>query len=394
MGRRSESGGVTPKGDRIQVRFTWRGEELRPTLDLKPTAANLKHAARVRIDIMADIKAGTLDLRKYFPDYRFVDAHQENPLVNTFSDVLLEFLKWVKTRQQHSSVLSLKRKLTSFWLPKFGAKDIKKITYKELSKHISEREWGTAKTHNNYVSALRELFAYAHDHDYLTENVTVKLKMLKVQTVEPNPYTITEARALIDQAHKTHGEHDGLYWHVAFLLGMRPGEQISVKWTDWNKITGRLTISRMRTESEDKATTKTARARHIDLPDAVVPLLTRLRALTALRGDFMFIDTRTGEQIERSTIMQERWAVLHKLAGVNYREPYQCRHSSVSWKLMAGENFMKVAKNHGHSLATMLKTYAHWVDSDSEGAEIQRIKDFHSANSALQPHQNGHQSGK
>ena len=117
--------------------------------------------------------------------------------------------------------------------------------------------------------------------------------------------------------------------------------------------------------------------RHIDLSAAAVTALNRLRELTAMRGDHLFIDFETGQPITRSTIMQERWVVLHKLAGVSYRDPYQCRHSSVSWKLMAGENWMKVAKSHDHSLATMLKTYAHWIDTESDVAEIERIRAFH-----------------
>lgn len=366
---------MSVKGERIQVRFTWQGRELRPTLDLKPTAANLKHAVRLRETIVEDIRRGDFNIRKYFPDYRMADELQGQSA--TFKNVVDEFLKWARTRQKHSSVLSLQRKLNSFWVPVFGAQEIRRITYRDLSTHVAGRKWGSPKTHNNYVSALREMFTYAQDHEHITDNPSLRLKMLKVQVPEPNPYTVDEAKALIAQAQKSHGEHDSLYWHLAFLLGMRPGEMISVKWSDWNRVTGRLTVSRMRTEGEDSGTTKTGRARHVDLPPAAVPLLSRLRALTALRGEWMFIDTQTGGQIERSTIMQERWAALHKLAGVSYREPYQCRHSSVSWKLMAGENYMKVAKNHGHSLATMFKVYAHWVESDCEQGELRKIIDFH-----------------
>jgi integrase len=377
MGRRVVDGGVRAAGDRIEVRFSWQGRELRPTLDLKPTAANLKHARRLREDVLQDIKEGRLDLLRYFPDYRFVTRFQEGPKPVTFDEVRDAFLKWVRTRQAHSSVLSLQRKLTSFWSPRFGTTNVRAISYKQLSDHVADRIWGSSKTHNNYVSALREMMQYALDHEYLSANPAEKLRMLKVQRPEPNPYTVAEAEVLIAQAHKTHGEIDGLYWHLSFLLGMRPGELISAKWQDWNKVTGKLTVQRMRTEGADKASTKTSVVRHLDLPPAAVPLLNRLRALTALRGDFLFLDFQTGQQIQCSTDMQNRWVALHKIAGVSYREPYQCRHSSVSWKLMAGQNWMKVAQFHGHSLATMLKTYAHWVESDSDDSEVERIRAFH-----------------
>ncbi len=377
MGRKSETGGVAAKGDRIQIRFEYRGQDLRPTLELKPNAANLKHAKRLRETILKEIQSGEFSLRKHFPDYKFVEKHQAAPDVSIFADVRDAFLKWVATRQEHSSVLSLRRKLTSFWTPKLGGRDIRKITFKELSAIVSNHTWGTAKTHNNYVSALREMFAYAIKHDYIEMNPAAKLEMLKVQRPDPNPYTVEEARALIKAAHRTHGEIDGHYWELAFLLGMRPGEQISVQWTDWNKITGKLSVRRMRTEGKSKESTKTHHTRHMDLPPRAVEVLNALRPLTSLRGNFLFIDHLTGEQIQTSTVMQQRWMLLHKVAGVDYREPYQCRHSSVSWKIMAGENLMKISKNHGHGMATMLKTYAHWVESDSEELEIARIKEFH-----------------
>ena len=377
MGRRLENGGVKPMGDRIEVRFSWRGRDMRPTIALKPTAANLQHAARLRKSIADEIRNGTFDLAEHFPDYKFLERNSTPEESATFDDVRNAFLKWVATRQEHSSVASLKRKISYFWSPKFGAERIKKISYKMLSEHVTSRVWVSNKTHNNYVSALREMFTYALDHEYVAENPAQKLRMLKVQRPEPEPYTVAEAQALVDVAFKTHGDIDGIYWQIAFLLGMRPGEQISAKWADWNKITGRLTVRRMRTEGESKERTKTATSRHVDLPPAAAAALNRLRALTALRGDYLFVDYETGEQIDRSTVMQERWVLLHKIAGVSYREPYQCRHSSVSWKLMAGENWMKVSKHHGHSLATMLKTYAHWIDTESDRDEIALIRAFH-----------------
>lgn len=40
---------------------------------------------------------------------------------------------------------------------------------------------------------------------------------------------------------------------------------------------------------------------------------------------------------------------------VRYRDPYNARHSSVSWNLMIGKNPLWVAKQHGHSVQTMLR---------------------------------------
>jgi integrase len=36
-----------------------------------------------------------------------------------------------------------------------------------------------------------------------------------------------------------------------------------------------------------------------------------------------------------------------------YRDPYNARHSSVSWSLMIGKNPLWLAKQHGHSVQTI-----------------------------------------
>jgi hypothetical protein len=59
---------------------------------------------------------------------------------------------------------------------------------------------------------------------------------------------------------------------------------------------------------------------------------------------------------------------------LRYRRPYTARHSSVSWNLMIGKNPLWVAKQHGHSIATMLRVYAAWAEGavDSDGEAIQQ----------------------
>src|SRR5262245_10734923 len=70
MGRRSTTGGVAPLGDRIQLYFRFRLQRCRPTLDLKPTPANLEYAKRLVRDIEERIRHDRFDLAKEFPKYK------------------------------------------------------------------------------------------------------------------------------------------------------------------------------------------------------------------------------------------------------------------------------------------------------------------------------------
>jgi flavorubredoxin len=59
--------------------------------------------------------------------------------------------------------------------------------------------------------------------------------------------------------------------------------------------------------------------------------------------------------------------------GLRYRRPYCARHSSVSWNLMVGKSPLFVSRQHGHSVTTMWRTYAAWMDDalDSDVVLIQ-----------------------
>jgi integrase len=174
MGRKSETGGVRPAGDRIEIRFTWQGKELRPTLALKPNAANLAHARRLRErQILPEIAAGTLDLARHFPDYKFRDKHQ---LAN--AEGARNFRQWAETwallaarTLEHSSLSVYKRHLAAYWTSVWGDVLPERITHEMVLKrlahlatdHLNEEagklEKGLGrKTQNNIMIPLRGLF--------------------------------------------------------------------------------------------------------------------------------------------------------------------------------------------------------------------------------------------
>ena len=51
---------------------------------------------------------------------------------------------------------------------------------------------------------------------------------------------------------------------------------------------------------------------------------------------------------------------------MRYREPYNARHSCVSWNLMLGKNLMWCARQHGHSVQVMLTMYGAWIEGSTD----------------------------
>jgi hypothetical protein len=80
-----------------------------------------------------------------------------------------------------------------------------------------------------------------------------------------------------------------------------------------------------------------------------------------------------GAPIRRLREPYARWQRTLQSLSIRYRKPYAARHSSVSWNLMMGRNPLWVAKQHGHSILTMLTVYAAWTEGALE-ADVTTIR--------------------
>lgn len=77
MGRRQPYPGVEIRDNAIRIAFQWQGKRRRETLNLSPTPANLKYAARLRKEIQDAIRLGVFDYARFFPDSK----HAGLPLI-------------------------------------------------------------------------------------------------------------------------------------------------------------------------------------------------------------------------------------------------------------------------------------------------------------------------
>jgi hypothetical protein len=94
-------------------------------------------------------------------------------------------------------------------------------------------------------------------------------------------------------------------------------------------------------------------------------LRARLKAAGKIHHDHVFF-LDTGEPFRILHHPQVRWRKTLQSLKLRYRRPYTARQTSVSWDLMIGRNPLWVAKQHGHSIATMLRAYAAWAEGTAE----------------------------
>lgn len=389
MGRKSATGGVTPKGDdRIQLDFTVGKKRYRPTIRATPTETNLRQARKRLEAIKRRIHAGTFSFADEFPEYRFIDDVAPPEKVPSFHEVAVLFLKSIRTEIEFATFDSYRKILgvspkemdpdaaetsgVGFWIPRIGDKPIPEVKYSDLTTALGEHPFGSRKTRNNVVSVVRLVFDFAVDDGVIPRSPAENLKTLKVQKGQPDPYTIEEAEALIAGICKDWGQDDADYFEFCFFAGPRPSELIALRWPDVDLRRGTARFDKARVMARDKARTKTAVARDTELCPRALAILRRRRTRTGLQGGQVF-GHADGRPYHDLQTQWKRWRYTHKRLGVRYREPYQARHTSVTWNLMIGKNILWVAEQHGHSPAVMLKTYARWLKGATE-EDVQEIR--------------------
>jgi hypothetical protein len=149
--------------------------------------------------------------------------------------------------------------------------------------------------------------------------------------------------------------------------------------TDIDLVQGIISVNKARVSGVDRDKTKTSEDRRVQLCPRALSVLRRhlrLRASLEAAGEIdhehvFFVET--GEPFRTLHHPQRRWRKTLQSLKVRYRRPYTARQTSVSWSLMAGKNPLWVAKQHGHSIATMLRAYAAWAEGTAE-VDVQAIK--------------------
>ncbi len=370
-------GGIKQYGQGIQITFYWHGTRYRPTLKIKPTPANLKYAERLKGEVERAIALGTYTIEQYvkhFPTSRIAkSAPKQVKVISTFKHLAADWQLSISELAQ--GTIANYNKSLNFWLGKLGSMPMTDIQYSTLLSISNSQGW-KAKYRNNMLIPVRRIFDMALNDGLLEKNPCSLIKNSKVQKPPPDPFTIDEVNNITQSLLKNYSEQIYNYYEFAFFSGVRPEEQIALKWgeIDFNHHLAR--IRRVRTASTDRETTKTNSIRDIELNSRAMAAINRQKQFTHLKSEYVFENPFTGKRWN-SEASQRRiyWIPTLKKLGIRHRVQYQTRHTYATLNLMAGANPMWVARMLGHSSMQMLLTvYAKWIDGADKHKENQKIE--------------------
>lgn len=181
---------------------------------------------------------------------------------------------------------------------------------------------------------------------------------------EINPFTILEQQAIIAAfASSKHYNHYHDFVLFVASTACRPGEAVGLKWkhigVDRSTVWLCQSISRGHT---NKKGTKTAKSRTVQLTATVQSMLAaRFDRLNPQPDDLVFPAPKGGS-INDNNFNKRAWTKILSSRNIEYRCPYNLRHTAISHALARGVNPIALAEQTGHSVRVLLSTYAHAID--------------------------------
>ncbi len=204
--------GVEIHGSNLRITFMWRRRRCRESLGLPITKANIKYAAQLRAAILHEIKLGTFDYARHFPDSKHAGNYS-----NTKDErlhALLERYKPLKavditaeTERRYGWALGIcvellgKDRLASLLLPE----DIQKLRV-EL---IEARATSTA---NHYLATLAGFLGWCESNSYCKPGLAAACVRFEMSDIEPEPLTQAEFKLLIEKGCCTQWTRPQLHW--------------------------------------------------------------------------------------------------------------------------------------------------------------------------------------
>lgn len=359
--------GVIVRDAHLQIDLRRHGYG-RERLDLAPTPTNIRYAERLRNEILGKIERGTFALADYFPDSP--RAKTDAPSM-TFAELAAEWMTTKRPTVQHSTAHHYDQTIGSLHFQGINATRMVDIDYRMLMALLSGMP-ENAKTFNNVASVLRQILLYAHKAKLIRGPLHDHIEMRKAQHPGPDPFTLEEAEVLLDKM--TDGRARD-YFEFAFFTGLRPSEQIALRWPNVDLRAGTVKVDSALTRGKEKGT-KTSSLRMIELTGRARQVLERQHKITQLAGLQVFIDEAGNPFASTYGPLNSWWKPAMKLSGLRHREARQTRHTFATTCLMAGITPGWVAQQLGHAPEMFFRVYSRWIEGADKGAERRKLDAF------------------
>jgi integrase len=220
-----------------------------------------------------------------------------------------------------------------------------------------------------YTKALSQVLNYAVGIGMLDTNVckSIKNKLPKRANVE----TFTPAEVDLIAAELS-PVHAALVLTLAWT-GLRPEELLPLERGDIDREKNLIHVRRVYVAGGMRAWGKTDNSvRSVPLPPRV---LQAIEALPPRLDTRLLFAAKGGGILNWHMFRAKFWKPALEAAGLEYRRPYDLRHSYASWSIAAGVPLFELAKHMGTSVRMLDSTYGH-LTPDSHDRHRERLESY------------------
>ncbi|MEQ1531487.1 MAG: DUF3596 domain-containing protein [Methylococcales bacterium] len=351
--------GLTIRGNSVQIAFTFQGVRCRELLPIPATKTALKQIGLKRQSIIYEIKTGTFDYLKHFPNSKKAREFRKTRADHyTIAEGLKDWLKRAQSKCQPSTMHGYNSAVYFSLIPKFGELAIAELTGIMIKEWLSELAC-TNKRKNNILIPLRQLYRELYLDEIIEKNPLDRVKNLTVLTREAEPFNIEEVDKILNELT---GQEQNLI-QFAFGSGLRTSELIALCWRDVDFDNNRIYVRQAKVAGQIKGTKTSSGTREVTLQPLAKEALLNQQAYTVQMGGTVFHDSRTGQPWKNDQVIRKVvWTPALVRAGIKYRNPYHTRHTFASTLLSRGENPLWVAQQMGHKdWGQIRKIYGRWI---------------------------------
>lgn len=400
-----KSGSVYSRNGKLWVYFRYLGERVREPSGLKDTPGNRRTLRRQLDLIVAEIENGLFEFAKRFPQSSKKDHFtllegktvRKEPEEVLFGEYVKRWWEEMRPGMSLSQVRDYRGILDHRLLPYFGDvqfSEFRPVLMKKFLAHMKGKKnrYGrplSAKRIHNVMIPLRVITRDAIDEHGWVElhDPFAGLKMPRVKRIRIHPFSFEEWKVLMGHILPWYRP----YFEFAVQTGLRPSEQVALKWTAIDEEFIHIELSRVRKEEKSELKTDGSN-RRIEIRPSIHKVLEEQKELVArVNSPYVFLNTH-GKPV-RPEKLGEVWQRAMAKSGLSYRRMYEIRHTFASWALHAGESPEWVARTLGHVNTSMVyKTYGRYIPNltRQDGSAFERVFSENIPQKERGEHENSH----
>jgi integrase len=373
---------IEPTGKTLRLVWYYQGKRQRLSLGVADNPIGRALANKKMADIKIDLESGHYDetLLRYKP--RKLGA---NPTEISAVDLFEKYVIHYKKNHDIAHGSGLRLKAIASKLEQFlGKKQANKVTESVAEKVVEQwAESASAQTIKSYLYYLKGCWDWAKDKYHVVEPnpwddclIRSRSRGNSKPSKQKKPFTIAELQAIIS----AFAANPYYYHYTEFIIFLastacRFGEVAGLRWqhlgSGYTTVWIGQSISR---GHQNQKGTKTGKHRTIQLPPNVKSMLVARFNRLSPQPDELVFPSPKGLPINDHTFRRRAWKTILESCQIEYRSPYNLRHTAISHALHNGANYIALAEQTGHDKRMMLSTYAHAIGSECLFVDIGTIE--------------------